>query len=116
MTVDKYAHTSKLFSSLSALKFLDIVKFKTVMIMYRAYYCQLPSNLQVLFKQSKFDNKYTTRFANKFKICYTRRTLKANCISILGSKLWNDLPVYLVNITNMHRFKYEYKKYIIGLY
>ena len=61
MKVDKYAHTDKLFSSSSVLKFLDIVKFKTIIVMFRAYYCQL-------FQQCKFNNKYETRSLNKFKI------------------------------------------------
>ena len=92
LKVDKYAHTGKLFSSLSVLKFVDIVKFKTIIVMFRDYYCQLPGNLQTLFQQCKFNNKYETCSLIKFKIVYTRTTLKANCISVLGSKLWNELP------------------------
>ena len=42
----KYAHTSNLFYNLKLLKFKDLVKLKTSLIMFKAKNVQLPGNLQ----------------------------------------------------------------------
>ena len=39
-------HTSTLFQQLGVLKFVDLVKLKTAIIMFRAFHNELPSNLQ----------------------------------------------------------------------
>ena len=44
-----YDHTSKLFYNLKLLKFLDIIKSKTLQVMFKAYNMMLPINLQVMF-------------------------------------------------------------------
>ena len=39
-------HTSTLFQQLGVLKFVDLVKFKTAIVMFRAFHNELPSDLQ----------------------------------------------------------------------
>ena len=48
-----YDHTSKLLYSLKLSKFLDIVKCKTLQVMFKAYNMMLPINLQVMFSVVK---------------------------------------------------------------
>ena len=42
-------HTNHLFKQLGILKFVDLVKFKTSIIMFKAYHNELPNNLQEMF-------------------------------------------------------------------
>ena len=58
--------------------------------MYKAWNAKLSDNVQSLFKVNK-DNKYPTRKCLNFKVKYSKSSLKTNCISIIGVKLWNIL-------------------------
>ena len=42
-------HTNPLFKQLGILKFVDLVKFKTSIIMFKAYHNELPDSLQKMF-------------------------------------------------------------------
>ena len=42
-------HTNPLFKQLGILKFVDLVKFKTSIIMFKAYHNVLPDSLQKIF-------------------------------------------------------------------
>ena len=42
-------HTNYLFKQLGILKFVDLVKFKTSIIMFKAYHNELPGSLQEIF-------------------------------------------------------------------
>ena len=53
---------------------------------------------------------YNTRELNNMKQVNIRTTLKSNCISICGVKLWNSLQMDLRNSTTWPRFKKEYKQ------
>ena len=44
----KYDHTNILFSKLSTLKLKDIIKYKTGIVMHKAYHNFLPDNVQKL--------------------------------------------------------------------
>ena len=48
--VKRLEHTSILFQQLGILKFVDLVKLKTAIIMFRAFHNELPSNLLNFFK------------------------------------------------------------------
>ena len=42
-------HTNPLFKQLAILKFVDLVKFETSIIMFKAYHNELPDSLQNMF-------------------------------------------------------------------
>ena len=71
------------------LKFLDIVKCKTLQVMFKTYNMILPINLQVMFSVVK-DINYSTRQINKFKVKYVRTQMKSMATSVIGVKLWNS--------------------------
>ena len=73
--------------------------------MFKAYTNDLPYNLQSYFAINNANNDYSLRSTNKFKIKYTRTSLKANCVSVKGPKLWNDLPNSVTCIKHVMRFK-----------
>ena len=47
--VSKLSHTNELFAKFKLLKFVDLVEYKTDMLMYNAYHHKLPVRLQKFF-------------------------------------------------------------------
>ena len=83
-------HTAFYFKELKILKFLDLVKFKILLLMFKAKNIELPTNLQEMFA-TKIDKRYVTRKQNNFIVQYSKSRVKSMCLSILGVKLWNAL-------------------------
>ena len=91
------------------LKFLDIVKCKTLQVMFKAYNMMLPINLQVMFSVVK-DINYSTRQINKFKVKYVRTQIKSMATSVIGVKLWNSLGQESQRCYSIHTFTDYVKK------
>ena len=83
-------HTSSFFKELNILKFMDLVEFKILILMFKAWNVNLPKSLQCLF-QSKTDNVYNTRRLYNFKVNFSKSKIKYNCLSSIGVRLWNKL-------------------------
>ena len=83
-------HTNPLFLKSHAMKFMDLINYKTALIMFRARNNTLPGNLQKLFCDR--DGRCGLRGELDFRTQYARLTLKRMCISVRGVKLWNGLP------------------------
>ena len=111
-SVGRIAHTCNLFHKSKALKFFDIVKFKSLILMYNAKLSLLPCNIQSYFK---FNNT-TTRQQGLFSHISCRTTKKSHCLSIKGVKLFNNLPKWLQNISTINSFRQNLKKYILSEY
>ena len=103
--LDRFLHTSLLFHDMFSLKFVDIVKLKSLQIMHKAYHNCLPKTLQSYFVLNKVDNTYKTRAAVKFKIRYARTSLKSKLVSVVGPKLWNELPKSITCFVNITKFE-----------
>ena len=85
-------HTNELFSELRILKLIDIVKLRSACIMYKAHKKLLPNNLQLLISLDSTRGHITRQSnSNTFKQVFARTTLKSQCISVQGIKLWNSL-------------------------
>ena len=114
--VEKFTGTAPLFSRLGLLKLEDIVKFKCCSIMFTAYRMELPSNLQCKFSLCHDQSKYNLRSRNKFKVSYVRTRKKQQCLSVLGVKLFNSLPISITSSPNIHLFKKHLKNHILEQY
>ena len=114
--VDRRHHTSALFRDMFSLKFLDIVKFKGLQIVFRAYHNGLPRNLQSYFKLNSIAVAYNMRSHDKFKIQFARTNLRSMLVSINGPKLWNKLPESIRKSTNIMSFKKALKCYLLSSY
>ena len=65
----KYDHANTLFSKLSTLKLKDIIKYKTGIVMYKAYHNFLPDNVQKLTTRKSYSNttnSYNSNFPKFF--------------------------------------------------
>ena len=107
-------HTNPIFKQLGILKFVDLVKFKTSIIMFKAYHNVLPDSLQKMFNLRV--QIYDTRQKCTFSVHRAHTNVKSMCISIYGVKLWNSLHTDLTNCRSVQVFKKMYKMLIISLY
>ena len=107
-------HPNPLFKQLGILKFVDLVKFKTSIIMFKAYHNVLPDSLQKMFTLRV--QIYDTRQKCTFTVHRAHTNVKSMCISIYGVKLWNSLHTDLTNSRSLQVFKKMYKLHIISLY
>ncbi len=109
-------HTNLLFLKASALKFFDLVKFKTAQIIYKAKNNLLPSIIQNLFHEREGCRKYDLRGKLKLQQQSVRSTLKSMCISVGGVILWNSLDVEVKLSKNVNQFKRKFRKGVFEMY
>ena len=83
-------HTNILFSKLSTLKLKDIIKYKTGIVMYKAYCNFLPDNVQKLITRKSHYNTRNSYNSNFLKCC-VRTNLREMSISYRGINVWNKL-------------------------
>lgn len=107
-------HTNNLFLKAHALKFMDLIEFRTAQIMYKARNKLLPGNLQKMFLDR--EGGYNLRDKFNLKKIYARTTMKSMCISCCGVNLWNGLELELQQSLTIHQFKNIYKNKIFKKY
>ena len=91
-----------------------LVKFKTSIIMFKAYHNELPGSLQKMFNLHV--QKYDTRPKYTFSVHRAHTNIKSMCISIYGVKLGNSLHTNLTDCKSLQVFKNMYKLHIISMY
>ena len=112
----KYDHTNILFSNLSTLKLKDIIKYKTGIVMYRAYYNFPPDNVQKLITTRKSHyNKRNSYNGNLLKFC-VRPNLRQMSISYRGINVWNKLDTEVKCATSVSDFRNKFKAQLLGNY
>ncbi len=107
-------HTNPLFIKSRMLKFIDLVKFKTAPVMYKARNNLLPNTIREMFTER--DGGYNLRGNLNFKKQKVRTTMKSFCMSSCGVTLWNNLDMEIKQSTNINLFKKRYKKLFINKY
>ena len=107
-------HTNHLFKQLGILKFVDLVKFNTSIIMFKAYHNELPDSLQEMLNLHV--QIYYTRQKYTFSVRRADTNVKSMCISIYCVNLWNSLHTSITSSRSLHVFKTMYKLHIISMY
>ena len=97
-----------------ALKFFDLIKLKTAVVMFKAYNTMLPINLQKSFVRVEPIRR--TRHVNMFERKYIRTELKSMSLSNYGVKLWNGLDSKLKSCHNVQVFKKCVKEQYLQTY
>ena len=110
----RLTHTNPLFKEMPALKFHDLVKYRTAIMMFKAYSGKLRTLLQNRFNRSS--NVHHTCRMNTFIVTYSRTNMKAMCLSVVGVKLWNMLPENIKDTRSVYIFKKLVKRYLIASY
>lgn len=107
-------HTHNLFIQSKLLKIVDIVKYYTSIILYKAFNKLLPTNLQTFFKIK--ERTHDLRGHGNFIIPYGRSNRKRFCVTICGVILWNNLGSQYKQCQNIRKFKLLYKRMVWSQY
>ena len=109
------AHTHSFFCNLKILKFEDLVQLKISHIIHKVKLHNLPPNIVNLLNLT-IVNSHNTRNCSNYAHKYCRTNVKANCISVRGVVLYNNLSNYICTSKSNNQFKKRYKRYIFDSY
>ena len=107
-------NTSALLYKFGILKFVDLIAYKTLIVMFKMKNNLLPIGVQSLFTINS--NLYNKRQSGKFNQKYVRTTMKFMTVSVAGVKLWNSLKTNITTIKKIYVFKKMCKFYFLGKY
>ena len=110
--MDWYTHTREMLHQCGWLSVQQLVVYQTVVMVYKILKNQSPSYLHSMFSTSY---NYRTRQAGSGIIRSTRTPaldLAACSFRYRASKMYNDLPVYLREKSNLSGFKSATKDWI----
>ena len=111
----RYDHTNCIFYNLRILKFYDLVKLRTSVIMYQARNNTLPVSIQHIF--TRYEGKLlNTRQQIDFVDKFARTNVRAMSMRIVGVKLWNALDHCLKNSKTRCIFSKSYKENVLRSY
>ena len=89
--VENYAKANVLFKELRILKFLDLVKYKMGVFMYKASCHAMPKNIVSIYSKHSAKDCHILRSQGKLKNNYVRTNLIAHTLAILGVQLFSDI-------------------------
>ena len=111
-----YDHTNPLFKKLKILKLKDLRELRSAIFLFKAKCQTLPKKLLLIFSFNTVDKNYNLRNKQDYQHKYVRTKQKQMCLSIYGSKLWNNLQDDIKQCKNINSFKTKYKKCLINKY
>ena len=112
--VGYYEHTNELFKKSNTLKFIDLVEYRTALIMYKARNKMLPLNILGMFRDR--EGGYNLRWELNFKQNRANTTRKTMCTSVCGVLIWNGLTEEVKHSGNFLQFKKRLKHSILAKY
>ena len=95
-------HTKPLFMLSKYLPLNELVKYSTLLVMYKSFHNLLQQNVQNIFEITI--NNRSNRKPDRFSVKYAKKQIKKQ-ISINLVSLWNDLPVKLSMLPTLQQFK-----------
>ena len=110
--LDYNDHTNSVFLEFKLLKFDDIVKFNTGIVMYKAFNNLLNERLLRCFTVNSTKTRQYMNFYMQFK----RTKLKSFSMSCSGVSLWNSLDISVRSCKSVILFKKAFKKVLISQY
>ena len=96
-------NTTPLFYKCGILKFVDLIAYKTLIVMFKVQNNVLPLGIPSLFTINS--NSYNTRQSGKFNQKYVRTTMKSITVSVAGVKLRKSLKTNITTIKTICVFK-----------
>ena len=114
--VPRLTSVTKSFARHKCLKFTDLVKFKSVQIIYKAVHNMLPSHLQRSFLCGTSTHSHSLRKMNTLNVPRCRTKFRSMTVGIAGVKFWNSLPRDIGNAGSLIIFKKLLRHYFLALY
>jgi hypothetical protein len=109
-------HAAPYFKELNLLTIFDISRFQLLQFVFKSKYNMLPNALQQLYTSNDKIHGYGTRQVSNYHLFNVKTTLRKQSPSFRGTKLWNELPVTLKDISFLNDFKNKLKQHILGTY
>ena len=106
-------HTTPLFYKSHILKFVDLIKFRTILFMFKTHINELSSNFQRLFV--KHTNKHCTRRKNLYTRTCASINRMAMSLIMYGTKLWNSLNVNMAHVRSFNYFKAHFRRQLLDI-
>ena len=79
--------------------------------MFNAYHSTLPPRLNCLFVKNRDVNSRHSKYLFNFKLQRPNTNTLATCLSIIGPKLWNNLPSAIKEAKTLSMFKRNLKRH-----
>ena len=109
------ASSSPLYKQLNLLKFIDIHKLQITQFMYKIRHTLLPEPC-LQYCQINMQHTYNIRHFRYFASQPFRTNIRGQCISVLGPKVWNSLPLYVQECISIDNLKRVVSNYFISAY
>ena len=104
---NRRSHVQPMLNSLSWMPIIDLIKYHTLVAVYKCTHGLVPSYLHNTFMQISRIHSYSTRQANLAHL-YTRKpklTKFKRSFTYRGVTLWNELPEHIRNTESLNYFK-----------
>ena len=109
----KYDHITPVLKELHWLPVVKRIQFKVVTTVFKAMHDTAPAYLQELIVPYAPSRGLRSREHNLLCVPFTRSTVAGSrAFSIAGPKLWNALPQYLRDISDISTFKKQLKTHL----
>ena len=107
---------SKLLKSLNWLSVRQLIKYDTVVLMYKVSNYTVPEQINDLFTKSESTHHYWTRHTsnNKFLVNCTTTEKGKRAISVSGAEVWNELPRPIKEDRSLASFKAKLKELLLN--
>ena len=114
----KYDHITPILFELHWLPVSERIKFKIILLTYKALHQQSPIYIQDLIR------RYTTSrtlqsSSDAFRLCHVNHNLKSygsRAFAVSAPELWNKLPIDIRNCDNLNVFKRKLKTHLFSNY
>ena len=97
-------HITPHYVNLGLLKFRDVVKMYTCLFFYDHLCDNKPCNFSISLVSEQ--HNYSTRTATFLQLFlpYSRTNIRKFCPTVIGKYFWNDLPLFIRNISSKKQF------------
>ena len=113
---DYLAASKPIFIKLQLLTLDDICISQSLQFLASFKLNLLPLACHNLLDIADANKRHNTRSDNYFTCSMLRTNTSKQCLRYRGPKLWELLPRDIRNLTNIHAFKRDVKKFLIGKY
>ncbi len=109
----KYDHVSPFFKGLKWLRVQEIHSFNICTTMFKALRGFYPEGFLSLNTVNDVTNSVTQQ-RNSLYVLRTRTNNGARALTVMGPKLWNELPTNITQAHNLIIFKNELKRHLLS--
>ena len=112
LQADIMTPSQQLFQELGWLPFPKRVEYHTSVMVFKALNGQAPEYLSDLLIKSEQIKNLRSDDKEILKVPFSKTAYYDRSFSVNGAKLWNSLPLYLRQSTNINTFKKSLKLYL----